>query len=125
MSPVRRSSRRLAHAGHRRRTTRANRRTLSSELAACRGSLPTRASHPESVLADRSLSHLYGALTVGLLFDEIVQPIRAEHQFVVAAALYGWLAEDDAEEAEIRFLVVEDLWLLLDPEQRLALTCDA
>jgi hypothetical protein len=62
---------------------------------------------------------------MGLLFDEIVRPLRAEHQFMVAAALYGWLAEDDAEEAEIRFLAVEDLWLLLDPEQRSALLCDA
>jgi hypothetical protein len=68
---------------------------------------------------------MYGARPMTRLFDDIVESVRADNEFMVAGALFGWLAEEDDEEAEIRFLVVEDLWHSLDHDQRLTLTCEA
>jgi hypothetical protein len=68
---------------------------------------------------------MYGARAVERQFDEIVRPLRAGRQFMAAAALFGWLAEEDHEEAEIRFLAVEDSWHSLDHDERLTLTCEA
>lgn len=60
-----------------------------------------------------------------LEFDQIVRRLRTERHVEAALVLNDWLGEPDRDTAQALFVLLDELWRLLDGAQRESLTCDA